>query len=191
MLLQKSQPTLVQDLALNALPKIKKYLHSTTPEALIEIVQIVSIIARCDPVYYPSISAFGIVELLVVWLNHPNDTLKEKTINLIGNLAKHSSYFFGEFAKHKVISSIATCLAKTNTFERMVKNVIYAIGNISFYSDQFKDEIRPLIPHFASALEINSDHLVENTISTLANLVRHSDVYVKDILANGIMKRVL
>ena len=73
----------------------------------------------------------------------------------------------------------------------MIKNVVYAIGNISFYSDEFQPEIRTLVPYFGACLELDNDHLLENTISTLSNLVRHSDAYVKDIISTGIFKRVL
>lgn len=73
----------------------------------------------------------------------------------------------------------------------MIKNVVYAIGNISFYSDQFQSEIKSLIPYFAACLELENDHLIENTISTLSNLVRHSNVYIKEIISSGIFKRVL
>ena len=73
----------------------------------------------------------------------------------------------------------------------MVKNVIYAIGNISFYSDEFKEEIKGFIAGFATALELKNDNIMENTVSTLSNLVRHSNAYVNDIMQNGIIKRVI
>lgn len=110
---------------------------------------------------------------------------------MVGNLAKHSKYFFTEFSKYKVISAVSNCLHKSSNYERTIKNIVYAIGNVSFYSDKFYSEIYQLVPHFAACLDIEIDHVIENTISTLSNLVRHSDVYVKDIIKSGVMKRVL
>lgn len=86
---------------------------------------------------------------------------------------------------------MASCLQRSTNYERTIKNIVYAIGNISFYSDKFHPEISPLIPSFAGCLELDNDHLIENTISTLSNLVRHSDIYIQEIIKSGLMKRVI
>ena len=48
-----------------------------------------------------------------------------------------------------------------------------------------------MIPHFATVLATEDEHLMSNTISTLSNLLRHSNAYLKDLIANKIVQRIL
>ena len=69
----------------------------------------------------------------------PNDTVRHHVLMLIGHLAKHSQYFFDEFIKHGVFASIVESIRKypqSASNPKIIKAVIYAIGNISFYTDR-------------------------------------------------------
>lgn len=62
--------------------------------------------------------------------------MKEKTLYLIGNLAKRSEFFFAEFEATRTLEGVATCLEKHYTNTKIFKNAIYSVGNISFYSQR-------------------------------------------------------
>lgn len=74
---------------------------------------------------------------------------------MVGNLAKKSEFFFGEFEAFGVMEGIMACLEKYKESVRVVKNVIYSVGNISFYSQKFYRDIEPMIPYFAKAFDQN------------------------------------
>jgi hypothetical protein len=56
----------------------------------------------------------------------------------LGNLAKHSTQFFDDFVKYKVIGAIAaTANIKYSNYDKIIKNIVYAVGNISYYNEQY------------------------------------------------------
>lgn len=71
----------------------------------------------------------------------PNDTIRHHILMLVGHLAKHSQSFFDEFIKYGVFGSIVESFRKfpaSASNPKIIKAVIYAIGNISFYTDRYK-----------------------------------------------------
>ena len=81
-----------------------------------------------------------------------SESLKEKTLYLIGNLSKYSQVSFDSFEQHGILAAIAKCLATYKDNPRILKNTIYAIGNISFYSTRFAQDIRPMIKFLSNGL---------------------------------------
>lgn len=135
--LQKSSGSTLDYMAISGLQKLKKLLSHSNPEILLELVQIVSHLARSKMDYYPNIAQIGLIEHIPRYLLSPNELVREKTLNLVGNLAKHSIQFFEDFVKYRVIGAIASTVStKTNNYEKILKNIVYAIGNISYYNEQ-------------------------------------------------------
>lgn len=80
--------------AVSGLPKISKYCKQKSNNLTLEIVQIISHLARAKVDYYPNIADTKIIEMIPKWLNSENEQLICRTLNLVGNLAKYSTYFF-------------------------------------------------------------------------------------------------
>lgn len=67
------------------------------------------------------------------------NVLQEKVLSLIGNMAKHSTYFFVKFEQYKVITHLRKYVIspQNRNNKRIVRNITYAIGNIFFYDDRY------------------------------------------------------
>lgn len=75
----------------------------------------------------------GIVSLCFKSLGENDEVLKEKTLHLIGNLSKHDDKAFDEFHRYNILSLTHKCISQNKSNKRILKNTIYAIGNISYY----------------------------------------------------------
>ncbi|MBS1889923.1 MAG: hypothetical protein JST59_01405 [Actinobacteria bacterium] len=109
-ILQKSSAnsSALDYMAISGLQRLKKLALHSNPDIVLELVQIVSHLARSKVDYYPNIVQMGIVEHLPRYLASSNDMVREKTLNLLGNLAKHNTQFFDDFVKYRVIAAIST-----------------------------------------------------------------------------------
>lgn len=56
---------------------------------------------------------------------------------MIGNLSKHEDYFFPYYDKFRIFQVLKESLEKYDLTKKILKGVIYAIGNISFYTDRY------------------------------------------------------
>ena len=53
------------------------------------------------------------------------------------------------------------------------------MGNIAYYGEQFSKDINCIVRYLKEGLRQEEDlHLVQNTLSTISNLLRHSGVHV-------------
>ena len=108
-------------------------------------------------------------------------------------MAKHSTYFFEDFSVNGVFPTVVDTVKRFGygSKSKILKGIVYAVGNISFYSDKFCKDFTQLIPSFYAALAIDDPYLVANTMSTISNLLRHSNCYLKALIHNKIVKRVI
>lgn len=70
--LQKSNPQALDYMAINGLQRLKKLLQHPNQDILLELVQIVSHVARSKVDYYPNIAQLGVVEQIPKYLASPN-----------------------------------------------------------------------------------------------------------------------
>jgi bifunctional N-acetylglucosamine-1-phosphate-uridyltransferase/glucosamine-1-phosphate-acetyltransferase GlmU-like protein len=72
-----------------------------------------------------------------------------------------------------------------------LKNTVYAIGNICYYSDRFASEIKYMIKNIAEGLTPADEHLLLNTLSTISNLLRHGDTHLPTLIETGTLSKVV
>jgi fused-like protein len=60
----------------------------------LEVVNMLSHIARLKLSYYPKLSQAGVLAFLKGKLESEDEAVLEKALNLLGNLCKHSTFFF-------------------------------------------------------------------------------------------------
>ena len=131
-------PEFVTFLGVKVIPMCRNYINTKFEPLMIEMFVFISLIARDHSQFNTNILETGIIKKLKEWLidEKYSESIKEKALYLIGNLAKKSDFFFGEFQTFSVMESITSCLQKFSLNVRILKNTIYAIGNISFYSQK-------------------------------------------------------
>ena len=72
------------------------------------------------------------------FLASTNEPVRHHTLTLVGNLAKHSQFFFDDFDKFNVFWALAESFRKSKSNNiKVLKALVYAVGNVSFYSDRY------------------------------------------------------
>lgn len=178
-------------LASGALQMVKKYYKTNSEDLRVEIMTFCSHLARMKSEYCSNIIDTGIVSICFRYLGENSELVKEKVLHLIGNLSKHNSEAFDQFEKNNIVAWIYKCICSHRSNKKILKNTIYAIGNISYYSERFASDIKPLIRILPDGLAPDDEHLLLNTISTISNLLRHSPVHLPALIESGTLSRIM
>ncbi|KAI3698242.1 hypothetical protein L6452_31355 [Arctium lappa] len=170
---------------------MRRLLDSSSPrEVTLDILMIVSDLARMDKVFYEHINGANILAFLKGFLTHEDPNVRAKACSAIGNMCRHSSYFYSLLAKHNIISLLVDCCSDAD--KRVRKFACFAIGNAAYYSDFFYEELRRCIPQLANLLvSAEEDKTKANASGALSNLVRNSNKLCEDIVSKGAMQALL
>jgi fused-like protein len=77
-------------------------------------------------------------------MSQPDSQLKGKVLNLIGNLCRHSSYFYKKLEEFGILAySIKLCEDQDKTVKKFACVVL---GNASFHDDSLYETLRSTIP---------------------------------------------
>ena len=87
--------------------------------------------------------------------------IRSKVCNLIGNICRHSNYFYDMLVKYDLIKDAILCCQDTDKNTR--KFACFAVGNAGFHNDKLYEHLRPVIPN-------------------LVELLKDPEVYYKNIL---------
>ncbi|XP_057788862.1 serine/threonine-protein kinase TIO isoform X1 [Salvia miltiorrhiza] len=187
------QPLAVQLISKGLLEptRAKMLLNSPCPrEVTLDFLMIVSDLARMDKKFYEYIDAADILEDLRRFLTHEDSNLRAKTCSAIGNMCRHSSYFYSLLAKHHIISLLIDRCADPD--KRTRKFACFAVGNAAYHNDSLYDELRRAIPQLTNLLLAGEeDKTKANAAGALSNLVRNSNRLCEDIVSKGAVQALL
>lgn len=132
-IIKKCDSKVLDFITVQALPKVIGYFDTRNSELLVRLLQIASVVARAKPDYYPKLQQLELSSKLCRYLTDPDVNTRIKALNLIGNLAKHNSYFLEEFKRFGVPAAIVGTLSSAGgNQESLVFQAIFAFGNICF-----------------------------------------------------------
>ncbi|KAK2956030.1 putative serine/threonine protein kinase [Blattamonas nauphoetae] len=155
---------------------------------LIDSILILAHIARLDKRHYPELlnQSRLLFSLFPVLLSFPSDSVNSKTCNLLGNLFRHDATFYRPILTHPHIIRFISreCLFSRDPQTR--KFACFAIGNAGFHTDELYDQLNESITGLVRCLEDEDDPKTSaNAAGALGNLVRHSDILVKEMITTG------
>ncbi|GJS49820.1 serine/threonine-protein kinase TIO, partial [Tanacetum coccineum] len=140
--------------------------------------------------FYEHIKGADILELLKIFLAHEDPNVRAKACSAIGNMCRHSSYFYGLLAKHNIIPLLVDRCSDED--KRTRKFSCFAIGNAAYHNDFFYEELRRCIPQLAKLLlSAEEDKTKANASGALSNLVRNSNKLCDDIVSKGAMQALM
>ncbi|XP_071702051.1 serine/threonine-protein kinase TIO-like isoform X2 [Rutidosis leptorrhynchoides] len=100
---------------------MKRLLDDSSPtQVKIKVLEIVSRVAEMDEEFYKYIDGADILQHLKAFLTHEDPILRSWTLQAIGEMCSHSSYFYSLLAKHNVIGLLGSRLMDKDT------NAVYA-----------------------------------------------------------------
>ncbi|XP_070053398.1 serine/threonine-protein kinase TIO [Nicotiana tomentosiformis] len=171
--------------------RMKSLLDGSCPgEVVLDVLMIVSDLARMDKAFYEYIDGADILEFLKEFLTDKDPNVRAKTCSAIGNMCRHSSYFYASLAKRGIISLLIDRCADSD--KRTRKFACFAIGNAAYHNELLYDELRRSIPQLSYLLlSAEEDKTKANAAGALSNLVRNSNKLCGDIVSKGAMQALL
>ncbi|XP_073050015.1 serine/threonine-protein kinase TIO isoform X1 [Primulina eburnea] len=171
--------------------RIRRLLNGPCPrEATLDFLMIVSDLARMDKLFYENIKAADILEALKHFLTHEDPNIRSKACSAIGNMCRHSSYFYGLLAKHHIIGVLIDRCSDPD--KRTRKFACFAVGNAAYHNDSLYEELRRVIPQLKNVLlSDEEDKTKANAAGALSNLVRNSNMLCEDMVSKGGMQALL
>ena len=146
------------------------------PTASADFVKILSQMARSNVNCYPSIDAAQGAHLydFIRALLHqsPDPNLRGKLCNLLGNMCRHSDYFYEVLKNHGLIEALIGQLSDRNVAPR--KFACFGIGNAAFHSAQLYSELAPALPKLVLILADKDEKIQANAAGAIGNLLRNS-----------------
>ncbi|KAL6291795.1 hypothetical protein ACE6H2_009305 [Prunus campanulata] len=171
--------------------RMRRLLHCSSPrEVMLDVLMIVSDLARMDKGFYEYINGASVLEFFKEFLTHEDPNVRSKACSALGNMCRHSSYFYSALAKHQIIGLLIDRCSDPD--KRTRKFACFAIGNAAYHNDMLYDELRRSIPHLANLLlSTEEDKTKANAAGALSNLVRNSNKLCEDIVSKGAMQSLL
>ncbi|GMI34661.1 hypothetical protein TeGR_g4500, partial [Tetraparma gracilis] len=159
---------------------------------------IVSQLARVSAANYDVIRSMdGVVPELGRLLRHPDDGVRAKCCNLIGNMCRHDSSFYKDLKQNIEVGGggvtilsqlIDRCMdadAKTRKF------ACFAVGNAAFHSGELYDSLRTAVPYLVQALGDADDKTRANAAGALGNLVRNGGSLAEELVFHKVGRGLL
>ncbi|KAI9124606.1 hypothetical protein K1719_004528 [Acacia pycnantha] len=171
--------------------RMRRFFDCSVPkEVTLDALMIVSDLARMDKAFYEYIKGASILEFLKGFLLHEDPNVRAKTCSALGNMCRHSAYFYSSLARQQIVSILIERCADPD--RRTRKFACFAIGNAAYHNDMLYEELRRSIPQLANLLLMaEEDKTKANAAGALSNLVRNSDKLCEDIVSKGAIQALL
>ncbi|KAH9756112.1 serine/threonine-protein kinase TIO [Citrus sinensis] len=151
--------------------RVRRLLDSSTREVTLDVLMIVSDLARMDKWFYEYINGASMLEFLKDFLTHEDPNVRAKACSALGNMCRHSSYFYSSLPQLKFTLQI---------------------GNAAYHNDVLYEELRRSIPLLANILiSDEEDKTKANAAGALSNLIRNSSKLCEDIVSKGAMQALI
>ncbi|OWM79409.1 hypothetical protein CDL15_Pgr022821 [Punica granatum] len=144
--------------------RMRRLLNCSSPkEVILDVLNIISDLARMDKAFYEYINGARILDTLKDFLTNEDSNIRAKACSALGNMCRHSPYFYNSL-----------------------------IGNAAYHNDLLYEELRRAIPPLAALLvSTDEDKTKANAAGALSNLVRNSNKLSEDIVSEGAMQALL
>jgi len=130
----------------SGLATVAKYrlLSTDNPPALIiDTLSLISQLARISKEFYEPIHNANIYVDLNTLICHEDAGIRAKVCNLIGNLCRHTGYFYEKLLKHRLIEAAIACCQYPDRNTR--KFACFAVGNAGFHNEVLYEHLRPCV----------------------------------------------
>lgn len=150
---------------------------------IIESCHLLSQISRHSKEVYESIDVIDPYEDIKKLITHKDAQIRSRVLNLIGNMCRHSGYFYKKLNSHGILKY---CISLCEDDDKTIKKyACVAIGNASFHDDTLYESLKPSIPILVNLLKDSEEKTRSNAAAALGNLARNSNILDKDFINTG------
>lgn len=201
-----SQSSFTSSLLNNKQKPIKvEFMNEAT--TIVDWTMILSQLAKSNENRYENVGEGNPTFHLTKLLRHEDFNVRARAANALGNLCRHSDYFYPSFKKYGTVSALTDRLSADEKEEPSAlvrKFAAFAIGNAGFHSDSLYDDLRRSIVHLVRNIgnhygstfgggrkDENDAKTRSNAAAALGNLARNGDALIADLLANDVPKALI
>ncbi|KAL6765063.1 armadillo-type protein [Haematococcus lacustris] len=174
---------------------VQRLLADTNPSAmLVDVLLVISQLARLpardsfNP--YESISKAAIYPNIKKLLAHPDPSVRARVCNLLGNMCRHSAYFYSALERQGLVGPLIDRCSDADKSTR--KFACFAIGNAGFHNATLYEALRPAIGPLVGLLRSSEeDKTRANAAGALGNLVRNSAALCGELIRAGALHALL
>jgi len=123
---------------------------------LIDCMHILTHLARSSASNYPHLDRAKLLPRLCALLSHPDGNVRGKACNVIGNLCRHSNYFYSQLADPSLGLLDALVRACDDPNIQVRKWSAFALGNALFHDHTLCNLVRGAIPPLLRMLDIQA-----------------------------------
>lgn len=150
---------------------------------------VLSQLSRTSKDYYQPIHEANIYEPLLQLLKHSEGGIRSKTCNLLGNLCKHSNFFYDALCQYQLVREVVARCGDEDTATQ--KFAAFAVGNAAFHSDQLYSHLKAAIPALVVLLKSQDEKTRQNAAGAISNFVRNGNALCKQLISDGALAAIL
>lgn len=155
--------------------------NSYNKDVIGDILSFLSALCRKSNEVYKAIDSLNIFDDLKNLIENSNEsTYKSRVCNLLGNMCRHSDFFYDQIKQSGIIVPLLKCCYDNDKATR--KFACFAIGNAAFLNEKLYESFRPIIPKMVELLKDPEDNTRANSAGALGNFVRCGDKLCQDII---------
>jgi fused-like protein len=147
---------------------------------IIEILLILSSLCRPSSTVYSSIHDLKIYDDVKYLIEMSDSNIKARVCNLIGNMCRHTDFFYDEIKNNGLITPLLKCCYDNDRSTR--KFACFAIGNAAFLNNKLYESFKPIIGRMVDLLQDPETNTRANSAGALGNFVRCGDILCADII---------
>ena len=156
---------------------------------IVDSLSLISQLARISREFYEAIHNANVYNDLKALIIHEDAGIRAKVCNLIGNLCRHTGYFYEKLLKFGLVSAAIECCRDPDRNTR--KFACFAVGNAGFHNDLLYEHLRPCVVLLVDLLKDQEEKTRANAAGALGNFVRNSQTLCKDLIKHGALKQLL
>lgn len=179
----------IQGNGLGVLNKYKLLDPGLDVALLVDVLSIISQLARISKEYYEAIDKADIYDDLKMLFRHEDPSIRAKVCNLIGNLCRHTGFFYEKLLKLGLIDASIECCRDVDRNTR--KFACFAVGNAGFHSDALYEHLKVCVPLLVTLLRDEEEKTRANAAGALGNFVRNSNALCKELIKHGALRELL
>ena len=156
---------------------------------LVNALLMTSQMARLGADKYPAIKHSGACAGATALLEHADPGVRARACNLLGNVCRHSGYFYATFARLRVVASLAARCVDPDAATR--KFACFALGNAGFHGDALYGDLRAAVGPLTRSTRDGEEKTRANAAAALGNLVRNSDALCDDLIRENALEALV
>ncbi|WIA41543.1 hypothetical protein OEZ86_008912 [Tetradesmus obliquus] len=188
---------------------VQRLLRDSNPTPLlVDVLLICSQLARASPreqagggqgglaATYEALAKSNLLPVLRRLLSHHDSGVRARVANLLGNMCRHSGYFYPALDRHGILPPLIELCSDSDkgasaSDKGARKFACFAIGNAAFHNASLYEALAPAVGPLVALLRDDEEKTRANAAGALGNLVRNSGHLCGEIIATGALQALL